>query len=243
MATNADPSASRVAASRVAASRVVVFGAGRGADVAYRYLTHDSPHQVCAFTVDSEYLNGETLRGLPLIPFENIERTHPPSDHAMFVPLGFQRMNRLRSEKYRAVKDKGYRCVSYVSSDISGLEPPKVGENCFILEAQVFNMDVVVGDNVTIWSGNHIGDRARIMDHCWISSSVCISGGVVIEPYSIVGINAAISHNVTIREASFVGANANITQDTEPGGVYILPSTPRGPIASDRFMAMVRDTH
>jgi sugar O-acyltransferase (sialic acid O-acetyltransferase NeuD family) len=224
-------------------TRVVVFGSGRGADVAYRYLTRDSPHEVCAFTVDAGHRDREELHGLPVVPFEDIAGSHPPGEYHMFVPLGFQDMNRLRQSKYEAVKAMGYECVSYVSSDVSGLEPPEVGENCFILEGQIFNFDVTIGNNVTIWSGNHIGDRARIGDHVWISSHVCLSGGVVVEPFSIVGVNAAISHNVTIREASFIGANANVTQDTEPGGVYILPNTPKAPLTSDRFMAMVRSTH
>ena len=37
-------------------ANVIIFGTGRGADVAFRYITSDSPHKVCGFTVDKEYL-------------------------------------------------------------------------------------------------------------------------------------------------------------------------------------------
>ena len=62
-----------------------------------------------------------------------------------------------------AAKAKGYRCISYVHSRHYSLEGVTVGENCFILDDQIFNLDVSIGDNVTIWSGNHIGDRTVVV--------------------------------------------------------------------------------
>ena len=37
-------------------SQVVLFGAGKIADVVYFQLTHDSPHEVVAFTVDGVHI-------------------------------------------------------------------------------------------------------------------------------------------------------------------------------------------
>jgi hypothetical protein len=39
-------------------SKVVVFGIDQWAELAHFYLTHDSPHEVTASTVDREYLAG-----------------------------------------------------------------------------------------------------------------------------------------------------------------------------------------
>ena len=44
-------------------AKVVVFGVGQWAELAHFYLTHDSPHEVVAFTVDREYLDGDELQG------------------------------------------------------------------------------------------------------------------------------------------------------------------------------------
>src|SRR5258705_7458732 len=101
----------------------------------------------------------------------------------MFVPLGFQQMNRLRASKYLDAKAKGYRFVSYVNSRHYSLEGLTVGENCLILDNQIFNLDVSIGDNVTLWSGNHIGDRTVIGSHVWISSHVTLSGDVRVGDY------------------------------------------------------------
>ncbi|MBM3145500.1 MAG: acetyltransferase [Chloroflexi bacterium] len=223
-------------------SKVVIFGTGRGADVAYRYLMGDSPHKVVGFTLDKIYLKANDFHGLPALPFEDVESRFPPEEYKMFVPLGFDNMNQLRYEKYMQARQKGYEFVSYAHSAIPRIEEINMGENCFILENQSINLDVKIGNNVIIWSGNQIGDSTEIMDHCWISSHVCISGNVVIKPFCVIGVNATISHNVTIEEKCFIGANALISKDTQPKGVYIVPDTNKAPLDSDRFFALFPPT-
>lgn len=220
-------------------SKVIIFGTGRGADVAFRYISSDTDHQICGFSVDKAYLEVTEFQGLPVVDFENVESHYPPSEYKFFVPMGYESMNKLRCAKYLEAKEKGYSFISYVSSTIQKLEDFDIGENCFILENQSINFDVKIGNNVTIWSSNQIGDSTVIMDHCWISSQVCISGNVVVRPYSVIGINATISNNVTIEEESFIGANALITKDTEVKGVYLVESTKKAPLSSDRFVAMM----
>ncbi len=134
----------------------------------------------------------------------------------MFVPLGFQRMNALRAEKYLDAKAKGYRFVSYVSSHLYALEDLAVGENCFILDSQIVNLDVKIGNNVTIWSGNHLGDRTVVGDHVWISSHVSVAGDVTIGDSCFLGVSSCVSNGVTLGARTFVGANVLIAQSTQP---------------------------
>jgi len=221
-------------------SKVIIFGIGRGADVAFKYISRDSSHSVCAFTVDEKYLRADEFNGLPVVSFENIDTIFPNTECKMFIPLGFELMNRVRYLKYCEAKKKGYEFISYIHSSINSIEPLDVGENCFILENQSINLDVRIGNNVVIWSGNQIGDSSVIMDNTWISSHVCIAGNVVIKPFSVIGINASISHNVTIEEECYIGANAMIARNTEPKGVYLVENTKKAPLPSDKFMAIMR---
>ena len=69
-------------------ANVVIFGVKDFAELAHFYLMHDSPHQVVAFTVNREYLpDPPVFRGLPVIPFEEIESIYPPSEFQMFAPM------------------------------------------------------------------------------------------------------------------------------------------------------------
>jgi len=55
-------------------ANVVVFGVEKLAELAHFYLTHDSEHKVVAFTVDPEYLTSSEFKGLPMVPYNEIEQ-------------------------------------------------------------------------------------------------------------------------------------------------------------------------
>ena len=66
--------------------------------------------------------------------------------------------------------------ASYVSPRAFVWRNVKLGEHCFIFENNVLQPFVNIGDNVVLWSGNHIGHHSKIGDHCFVSSHVVVSG-------------------------------------------------------------------
>ncbi|HYH84638.1 MAG TPA: acetyltransferase [Pyrinomonadaceae bacterium] len=221
-------------------SKIVIFGAGKIADEAYFYLTNDSPHDVVAFTVDGEHLSAKEKLGLPVVAFEEIERTHPPGDFKMFVAVGYQELNKLRARKYEEAKARGYELVSYVSSRASNFGGVEVGDNCFVLEFVTIQPCARVGNDVFLWSGNHVGHHASVGDHCYIAGNVVISGSTVIEPYCFVGVSATIGHEITVGAESFVGAGSLITKNVAPKSVYVTPDTQKFRLDSDAFLRLTK---
>ena len=221
-------------------ARVVVFGTGVGADTAYRYLSRDSPHVVSGFAVDAAYLSRREFHGLPVVEYESVTERFPPDEFKMFILMGFQRMNAVRTAKYLDAKSKGYECVSYVSSHHYALEGVTVGENCFILDSQTFNLDVRFGNNIMVWSGNHFGDRSVIGDHSWISSHVTISGDVSVGESCFLGVNACVSNDVQLGPRTFVGAGAVIAKSTAADSVHVAPSSRVVAMSSDRFVGVLK---
>lgn len=202
-------------------AKIVVFGVGQFADVAHFYLTHDSPHDVIAFTVDSEYLKDKEFHGLPVVPFGEVERSYPPDGFKMFVPVSYRRVNKIRGEKYFEAKAKGYELISYVCSKATTWPGLVVGDNCFIFENNVIQPYVKLGNNVIMWSGNHIGHHTTIKDHCFLASHVVVSGSVTIEPYCFLGVNATVRDNIKIAKECVIGMGALVMKDTIEGGVYL----------------------
>jgi sugar O-acyltransferase (sialic acid O-acetyltransferase NeuD family) len=203
-------------------SRVVLFGTGRGAAVAHRFLAGDTQHEIVAFTVDGANLREKEYRGLPVVAFEDVQSAYPPDTFRMLILLGYQQMNELRQSKFEAAKSKGYTLESYIASNVFRVEPVKLGENCFIMDNQSISLDVEIGNNVVMWSSNHIGDLTSIADHAWISSHVTIAASVKIQQRAFLGIGATITNSVTIGADSFIGANVMVSHDTEPGSVHVL---------------------
>ena len=202
-------------------AKLIIFGAGDIARLAGLYFTRDSEHEVVAFTVDGQYLSGDSFCDLPLVAFERVAELYPPCDYKMFVALSYAKMNGVRAEKYLRARETGYELVSYVSSRCSFLTDHPVGDNCFILEDNTIQPFVKIGNNVTLWSGNHIGHDAVIDDHCFLASHIVVSGYVHISRNCFIGVNATLRNSITIAPETLIGAGAVIMKDTVEKGVYL----------------------
>lgn len=202
-------------------AKVVIFGAGDIARLAHFYFSRDSEHEVAGFAVDDAYRQSEEFLGLPLVPATRIRDAFPPADFDAFVALSYARMNALRAEKYLWILEQGYRCVTYVSSRCSFLTDHPAGANCFILEDNTIQPFCRIGENVTIWSGNHIGHDSIIEDHCFISSHVVVSGWVRVRSYCFLGVNSTLGNSIEIGARGLIGAGAVIIKNTEEDGVYV----------------------
>ncbi len=219
-------------------AKVIVFGIGQWADLAHFYLTHDSPHEVVAFTVDRDYLQSKEHRGLPIVAFEEVEEHYPPDGHEMFVPVSFKRMNHLRAEKFDAAKEKGYGLVSYVSSRATTWPGFECGENCFIFEDNTVQPFVEIGNDVVMWSGNHIGHHTIIKDHVMVTSHVVISGACTIEPYCFFGVNSTVRDETVVARETLVGAGSLILRDTKEFEIYKAQGTKPAKVRSDRLRSI-----
>jgi sugar O-acyltransferase (sialic acid O-acetyltransferase NeuD family) len=202
-------------------ARLVIFGAGDIARLAHHYFTHDSPFEVAGFVVDRAYRQADTFLGVPLVAAEDVTEHFAPADYQMFVALSYAKMNAVRAEKYAAMKAAGYSLASYVSSKCSYLSQTPPGDNCFILEDNTIQPFVTIGNNVTLWSGNHIGHDSTIEDHCFITSHVVVSGNVRVGTRSFIGVNATLRNSIIIGPQTLIGAGAIIMKDTKAKEVYM----------------------
>ncbi|MBI2841616.1 MAG: acetyltransferase [Acidobacteria bacterium] len=215
--------------------RLVVFGSGDIAQLAHYYFTTDSEYEIVAFTVDSAYMAAQEFCGLPVVPFEEIADRYSPESNELFVALSYSKLNRIRREKFEAAKSMGYRLARYISSHATVLNDGRIGENCFILEDNTIQPFAVIGNNVTLWSGNHIGHHSTIHDHCFLASHIVISGGVEIGESCFLGVNATLRDHIKVGEKCVIGAGTLLLADAEPEGVYIGQQSERASIASGRL--------
>ena len=204
--------------------KLVIFGLEDFADIAYEYFTYDSDYEVVAFTVDGAYRTMDQKLGLPVVALEYLETHFPAASHDVFAAIVYGKLNRVRAEVCQRVKAQGYQLASYVSSRAFVWRNAQLGEHCFIFEHNTIQPFVVVGDNVIMWSGNHIGHHSRIGNHCFITSHVVLSGWVEIGDYCFLGVNAATANNTQIGAASWIGHGATISGEV-PAGSLVKPDT------------------
>jgi sugar O-acyltransferase (sialic acid O-acetyltransferase NeuD family) len=215
--------------------RLVIFGTGDIGQLAHFYFTKDTDYEVAAFTIDGEFIQENFFEGLPVVPFEEIATSHPAKTFDMHIALSYAQMNRLRQEKYDRAKAMGYTLASYISPHCSYLSQYEPGDNCFIFEDNTIQPFVRIGNNVILWSGNHIGHHSVIEDHNFISSHVVVSGHCHIESFCFLGVNSTLAHTVRIAEGTLLGAGAVISKDTEPNSVYVPARSVKLEKTSDQF--------
>jgi sugar O-acyltransferase (sialic acid O-acetyltransferase NeuD family) len=219
-------------------AKVVVFGVGQWSELAHFYLTHDSPHDVVGFTLDPAYIESREFKGLPVVPYDEVEQHYSPREFKMFIPMSFKQMNHVRADKYYDARKRGYELISYVSSQATTFPDFACGDNCFIFEDNTIQPFVKIGNNVVMWSGNHIGHHSIIKDHVMITSHVVISGSCTIEPFCFFGVNAAVRDETVIARETLVGMGVTILKDTKEFEVYKATGTQPAGFRSDEIRSL-----
>lgn len=208
-------------------NNMIIFGNTNLADLANYYFEHDGNYQVSAFVVDDEFYDTESFCDKPVVPFSKMLVEYPPEQYDLFVAVGYTNQNRTRENLYYRCKKMGYTLPSYVSSKATVFDTLKVGDNCFILEDNTIQPFAVIGNDVVLWSGNHIGHHAVIEDHCFITSHVVVSGGVHVGRNCFIGVNTSIRDHISIGNHCLIGAGSWIHKNTEPYGIYSNEGTKR----------------
>jgi sugar O-acyltransferase (sialic acid O-acetyltransferase NeuD family) len=218
--------------------KLVILGDSAFAEIAFEYFQHDSAYEVLAFCVERQFLKRDSLFGLPVVAMEEMEALYPPSTHSFFAANVYTQGNQLRTRLYRAAKEKGYKAASYVSPHAFVWRNCKIGEHCFIFENNVVQPFVSIGDNVVLWSGNHIGHHSVIGHNCFISSHVVVSGFCRIGESCFMGVNSTVSNNTNIGDNCVIGAGALVLSDvpdaTTAVGIWKKPKAPAAIVRPDR---------
>lgn len=206
------------------AKKLILFGDSAFAEIAYEYFTYDSDYEVVAFTVTKEYLTKESFFGLPVVPFEEVEKLYNPEQYDMHIALVYNNMNRVRIKFYHEAKQKGYRLASYISSRAFVWRNVEIGDNCFVFEDNTIQPFVKIGNDNVFWSGNHIGHHSVIGCHNFISSHVVVSGFCKIGDANFMGVNSTMGNNLSIGNDCLIGSFVHIVRHVKDGA--LIKGTP-----------------
>lgn len=199
--------------------KLVLFGDSAFAEIAYEYFTHDSEFEVCAFTVSKQFRKRDSLFGLPVVDFEDIENSFPPEQYQMHVALVYNELNRIRKKFYSEAKNKGYQLANYISTRAFVWRNVAIGDNVFIFEDNTIQPFVSIGNNVVLWSGNHIGHHSKLGSHIFISSHVVISGFCNVGDSCFMGVNSSVGNNLEIGKDCIIGSGSLIVKNVPDGSL------------------------
>jgi sugar O-acyltransferase (sialic acid O-acetyltransferase NeuD family) len=216
--------------------KLIVFGAGKIAEVLCDYIQRDSDYEVAAFSCETAFARTGEYCGLPLVPFDDIARLFPPDRYEMHIAVGYHQLNRLRERLFSEAKAKGYRLASFVSSRSWPGRDARVGENCFVADGVSIEPGASIGDNVSLWSNVVVGHHAQIRNHCWLAAGTVIGGGAVVEDRCFLALNVTVGNEVTVGADSILGARTLVTKSLAPKSVVVERDTELFRLDSERFL-------
>jgi acetyltransferase-like isoleucine patch superfamily enzyme len=144
----------------------------------------------------------------------------------------------VRAKRVADAIEVGYGLASYVSSKATTWPGFECGYNCFILEYNNIQPFAKVGNNVTLWSCNHIGHHAVVHDDCFLASGIIVSGDVTIGRGCFVGVNATIRDGIKLGERCVLGAGAIVLHDMPDETVLAAQETPKSAVPSSRLRSI-----
>lgn len=218
--------------------RLVIIGAGEFAKIAYEYFTYDSSFEVVAFAVEKEFCDSSEINGIPLISIEDLYQQYSSNDCFVYVAITYTKLNQVRERIYLTLKGKGYKFATYISSRAFVWHNAVVGENTFIFENNTIQPFCKIGNNVVLWSGNHIGHRTLINDHCYLSSHIVVSGFCEIGERCFIGVNSSFADSVKIADDIFVSMGSGITRSFESSNIILkgYPALELKKLSAKKFM-------
>jgi sugar O-acyltransferase (sialic acid O-acetyltransferase NeuD family) len=185
--------------------KLIIFGVNDFAELVYEYFTHDSAYDVMAFTVDRAYISCTEKYGLPVVPFEDLEKRFSTDQHEIFAAINFGKMNRIRQNVCDRAKTKGYKLASYISSKSSVWHNVVIGEHCLILENNTIQPFAKIGNNVMMHNGNVIGHNSTIGDYCYFSGLVVLAGYCNIGTHCFLGVNSTFATSTHVGDFCWIG--------------------------------------
>jgi sugar O-acyltransferase (sialic acid O-acetyltransferase NeuD family) len=205
-------------------NKLIIFGNGEIAEQAFYYFSKQSEHKIFAFVADNP--KEEKFMNLPLISIEDVENNFSNGEYLVHVAISYRNLNKNRQDKFKFFENKNYDFASFISEKSSIMTNKKnLGRNLFILEEQSIQTGVKIGDNVMIWSNNHIGHNTVIQSHVYISSNVTISGNCEIGKRCFFGVNSCTADFVKIGDDCFITMGSVINTNLKNNCTTLNKST------------------
>ena len=94
-----------------------------------------SKQKVIALCVDENYIPySATALGLPVLPFESIEKHYSPDQYDICIAIGYKNINNIRRIKSQEAVAKGYNLAGFIHPSAIVADNVKIGIGAIILE-------------------------------------------------------------------------------------------------------------
>ena len=205
---------------------IVIFGNTQLADQIIDDINEGGENRIKAVTVEKSFIptDSDSFKGIPIYPFEDIEKYITVTEHEFIVCVGYTQMNNIRKKIYSEIKKKGYGITGYIHSSATVLSK-NIGVGTLIFEKAVIGRNVSLGEGNIIYPCALIAHHTVVGDYNFFAISSSVAGNVIVGNNCFIGNNASTKNGITIADYTLVGAGSYIAEDTQSYGVYVPPKS------------------
>lgn len=204
--------------------RIAIFGAGGfGREVlqVIRDINADSragaAWEPVGFLVDSQYLDGRLVQGLPLLDSGTWLQDNPDVD--VVIAVGASAARKRIAQTISDSCDNRFATLIHPRAWIGdGVE---VGDGTVICAGSLITTDIRLGRHVHVNIGSTIGHDALLGDFVTLNPSVNVSGNVTIGTGTEVGTGSVLIPYAHIGNWTIIGAGSVITKPM-PGNATVV---------------------
>ena len=200
--------------------KVIIFGTSIFSQVVFQTIVQEDLAEVVAFTLNNNYIDKTEFEGIPVIPFEELDKKYDMSKHEIIIALGYKRMNDIRKDIYLKCKELGYSIYTLISRNAL-VYTNNIAEGSIILPLVFVGPYVSIGECVILWNNVSICHHSKIGAFTHIAGGTTVGGETNIGSNCFIGMNCTFKNGIEIGDRTFVGANSYMNQNTEGGFGFV----------------------
>ncbi len=201
--------------------KIVIMGDTPFSGMIFDLIHAEGEVQVIAFCTKGSLMKCDNLKGMPVVPFEELDLEFDMGEVFLLNTIGYSKMNTIRQKVNGEIRTAGYGLFTWISCR-SNVYTRDIGDGSIVMPGAFIGPDVKLGESCIVYSGVSLTHHITIEDNCFIASGVVIGGNVIVGRNSFIGLNSTIRNRIKIAGYSLVGCASNIVKDiAEEGKVAV----------------------
>lgn len=197
----------------------VIYGDTPFAEEIFNIISFEGRDCVVAFTNDRAFMTIEAIKGLSVIPFDELNKTlNDPFE--ILLAYGYTKMNSLREKVYNECKSAGLKLGTYISTNAI-CYTDAVGEGSIVWPNVYIGPGASIGRCNIIQTSCTLAHDNTIGDFNYLAPGVVLGGRVSLANNCFLGLNSTIKSDVNLANYTLLGSGCNLLNSSEQNSCYI----------------------
>lgn len=196
----------------------VIYGDTSFAEEIFNIIISEGRDIVVAFTNNRVFMTRKDIKGLPVIPFEELNGSLK-MPYEILLAYGYTKMNTLREKVYNECKSAGMKVGTYISTNALCYSDG-IGEGSMIWPNVYIGPGTSIGRCNLIQASCTLAHDNSIGDFNYLAPGVVLGGKVSVANNCFLGLNCTVKSGVHLSNETLLGCGSNMIKDSGVGRCY-----------------------